>query len=90
MVNKIDMKAEIIKVLDITEPEKILFGIKITGLRRFITAFDKNGLIAIASKDEVLELVRKLNEKIESDSDIEWVLRQNKEIKGLNIASLKI
>ncbi len=79
------MKAKLMKVLDINEPEKELFGVKITGLRRPIFGIDETGIISIADKKEAKNLVCKFNEKIETNPQIEIKLRDDKTIQGVRL-----
>lgn len=79
------MKAKLMKVLDMNEPEKELFGVKILGLRRSIYGTDVNGIISIPDKIEARKLVQKFNKKIEENPQIEIKLRENKTIQGVRI-----
>ena len=79
------MKAKLMKVLDINEPEKELFGVKITGLRRPIFGTDKTGIISIPDKKEAQNLVQQFNEKIEANPQIEIKLREDKTIQGVSL-----
>jgi hypothetical protein len=79
------MKAKIMKVLDNNNPEKELFGVKITGLRRPIFGADENGIISISDKKEVESLIKQFNKKFESNPQIEIKLRENKTIQGVRL-----
>ena len=79
------MKAKLMKVLDINEPEQELFGVKITGLRRPIFGTDGTGIISIPDKKEAEKLVQQFNQKLEATPQIEIKLRENKTIQGVRL-----
>ena len=79
------MQAKLIEVLDINEPEKQFFGVRITGLRRPIFGSDDNGIIARTDKKEVKDLVKQFNEKFEANPSFENKLREDKTIQAVKI-----
>jgi hypothetical protein len=79
------MKAQMMKVIDINDLEKELFGVKIIGLRRPIFGMIGKDFISNPDKKEVIKLVKQFNDKFKSNPNIEMKLREDKSIQGVRM-----
>lgn len=81
------MKAKLMQMIDSNELDKTTYGVKLTGLRRFIGLMSdtKGDFATFETKQGAIDAVKKVNKALKKDPDITRILSKNKCISGIRI-----